>query len=163
MGCRVLWKRYHPWKPATLLKSCANLVVVMDIWVSLCHQWKVEKIKYLLYFFLIVCSGFTRLYSVATASETYEGENTVLWLQVARLFEKINFSWGWLERIFLFRKGILSKHDWKILEEKVWLTWTTLNFSNKRSMILVLKVLFLCSKKFLLGKLLLSQKFVQMI
>lgn len=34
-----------------------------------------------------VSSGFPRLYAVATASETYEGENTVLWLQVARYFQ----------------------------------------------------------------------------
>ena len=34
--------------------------------------------------FSIVSSGFPRLYGLATASETYEGENTVLWLQVAR-------------------------------------------------------------------------------
>lgn len=36
----------------------------------------------------MVSSGFPRLYGIATASETYEGENTVLWLQVARYLIK---------------------------------------------------------------------------
>ena len=30
-------------------------------------------------------SNFPRIYGTVTAGETYEGENTVLWLQVARL------------------------------------------------------------------------------
>jgi hypothetical protein len=30
------------------------------------------------------CSNFPRIYGQVTAAETYEGENTVLWLQVAR-------------------------------------------------------------------------------
>lgn len=36
----------------------------------------------------MACSSFPRIYSIATASETYEGENTVLWLQVARYLVK---------------------------------------------------------------------------
>ena len=55
----------------------------MDIWVNM--TIKLFQIIYVVTrIYLTVCSGFTRLYGVATASETYEGENTVLWLQVAR-------------------------------------------------------------------------------
>jgi len=36
----------------------------------------------------MACSNFPRLYGQVTAAETYEGENTVLWLQVARYLVK---------------------------------------------------------------------------
>ncbi|XP_046436827.1 probable peroxisomal acyl-coenzyme A oxidase 1 [Daphnia pulex] len=36
----------------------------------------------------MVCSNFPRIYSLVTAAETYEGENTVLWLQVAKYLIK---------------------------------------------------------------------------
>nr|CAH0099019.1 unnamed protein product [Daphnia galeata] len=36
----------------------------------------------------MACSNFPRIYGQVTAAETYEGENTVLWLQVARYLVK---------------------------------------------------------------------------
>lgn len=83
MACLVPLKLYLPVKQVISWKLCVSRAVVTDSWVTSFHLFaKISLLKAA--YFSAVCSGFPRLYGVATASETYEGENTVLWLQVAR-------------------------------------------------------------------------------
>lgn len=108
MDSPALWKRFVLAKPQTLLKHYVSAAAAMDTCMLNLNFCNVINFFYLflLYFFYRACSNFPRIYGQVTAAETYEGENTVLWLQAARLdspyYTDIIFTFPWQTHFSLF-------------------------------------------------------------